>query len=108
MRSGCEPFGVYAATKSAVDTLTKFGALEGASTFVRVTAVNVGLTGSDGAVSGFGGADAFAKITETGTLLAPALSVDEAAASVIFLTDNKTGRLIHGATFKIDGGSSLK
>ncbi len=48
VRSGMEAVGVYASTKAAVDTLTKFGALEGASTFVRVLSINPGFTASEG------------------------------------------------------------
>jgi len=109
VRSGIEPFGVYASTKAAVDTLTRFGALEGASKFVRVTAVNVGFTGSEGAFSGVGGSEEeFQKIVQRFAIITPALTTDEAAQSVLFLADNRTARFINGNTFVIDGGISVK
>jgi NAD(P)-dependent dehydrogenase (short-subunit alcohol dehydrogenase family) len=82
--------GAYAASKSAVDTLTKYGALEGAPLHVRVLALNIGMAGSDGALSAFGGADNFGQLAGGAALVPVPLAVEEVAQTVLFLADNKT------------------
>jgi NAD(P)-dependent dehydrogenase (short-subunit alcohol dehydrogenase family) len=106
-KQGWEGSALYAASKSAVDTLTKYGALEGAPLHVRVLAINIYAAASDGAMTAFGGLDKFTSFTQKAALIAPTLSVDEVADTVLFLADNKQARFITGATFAVDGGSNI-
>lgn len=99
---------VYAATKSAVDTLTRFGALEGAAGFTRVLAINPGFTGSEGAQDAFGGADAHTQMNAVVSLVPDPATTSEIAQSVLFLADAKTGRFFNGATIVQDGGFGVK
>ena len=108
VRSGFEAMGLYAMSKSAVDTLSKFGALEGAPLHVRVLAINIGTAGSDGALTAFGGAEGFETLSKGLALVQPALSVEEVAQTVLFLSDNKKARFITGSTFLVDGGVNIK
>jgi NAD(P)-dependent dehydrogenase (short-subunit alcohol dehydrogenase family) len=102
--------GTYAATKSAVDTLTRFGALEGAALHVRVNAVNPGVTASEGVGVLFGGSDdkIHAAAESMGTLVSHVLSTDELARFVLFVADNTTGRFFNGSTLNIDGGVGVQ
>jgi len=104
VKDGYQGFSLYAATKSAVDTLTKFAALEGAPSFVRVNAFNAGMTRTEGTLA-LPNLDDF----EKGALLVqPAQSVDELAQFVLFVADNKTGRFFNGSTLLVDGGINVK
>jgi NAD(P)-dependent dehydrogenase (short-subunit alcohol dehydrogenase family) len=97
---------VYSATKSAVDTLTRFGALEGAAKFVRVNSINPGFTASEGAQKLMGGAENFDKVASSAGLIGPA-QPDEIAQSVLFLADSKTGRFFTGSIVNQDGGFNV-
>lgn len=105
VKAGMQNGAIYAATKSAVDTLTKFGALEGAPSFVRVLAVNPGMTRSDGLVAVVG-EHVDAAALQAG--LMPLQTVEELAQFVLFVADNKTGRFFNGSTLVIDGGFGVK
>jgi NAD(P)-dependent dehydrogenase (short-subunit alcohol dehydrogenase family) len=100
--------GVYAASKSAVDTLSKYGALEGAPLHVRVLALNIGPCASDGALSAFGGQENFDQLLSKATLIQPTLSCEDVAETVLFLSDSKKARFITGSTFLVDGGANIK
>ena len=108
VKQGYEAMGVYAATKSAVDTLTKFGALEGAPLHVRVLSINVGLAASDGVVALFG-AEGGNKFADSATLMsAGMISMEEVAQTELFLADNKMARFITGSGLLVDAGASIK
>jgi NAD(P)-dependent dehydrogenase (short-subunit alcohol dehydrogenase family) len=100
--------GVYAATKAAVDTLTKFAALEGAAGFVRVNAVNPGNVSSEGLVTLVGGAANVDAFTAGCSLVNGAATPDELSKFVLFIADNKTGRFFNGSTLLMDGGMNIK
>lgn len=110
VKSGFEAIGTYAASKAAVDTLSQFGALEGAPLRVRVLAINPGATASEGAVTVAAGGDeaAFRQYAGQHNLIPDAMSTGELATIVAFLADNKTARYITGSSIKIDGGMNIK
>jgi len=99
----------YAASKAAVDSMTKSAALEGAPQFVRVNAVNPGITSTQTVLDKFGGSkeavDSF-----MGRLGQPNPNVqtpEELAQFILFLADNTTGRYFVGSRLVIDGGGQL-
>jgi len=106
VKDGFQGLSVYAATKAAVDTLSKFAALEGAPSFVRVNAVNPGLTRTEATLA-FGDAT-LDHLEQSALLVQPSQSVDELAQFVLFIADNKTGRFFNGSSLVVDGGGSVK
>jgi NAD(P)-dependent dehydrogenase (short-subunit alcohol dehydrogenase family) len=95
---------VYAASKHAVEGLTKSAALEGAASGVRVNVVAPGpidtgmltrLTGTDARQAGF---IAGVPLKRVGT-------PDEIAQTMVFLASD-TGSFMTGATLAVDGGKT--
>jgi NAD(P)-dependent dehydrogenase (short-subunit alcohol dehydrogenase family) len=104
-RVGYAGFGVYTASKHAVDGLTRTAALEGAAHGVRVNGVAPGpvdtpmlnrLTGHD--------ASAKAQMLE-GMVGKRAAAPEEIAQAIVFLAGNRS-RFMTGETVAIDGGHS--
>jgi NAD(P)-dependent dehydrogenase (short-subunit alcohol dehydrogenase family) len=112
VRTGsAESIALYAASKSAVDTLTQFAAIEGAPLHVRVNAVNPGMTRpapppTDALAPG--ASDQFANMCAQSSLVPTPNTTDELAAFVMFVADNKTGRFFNGSLLRMDGGLACK
>src|SRR5690349_5181781 len=97
---------VYAATKGAVDTITKGLAKELASRKIRVNAVNPGLVMTEGAqAAGIPGSD-FEKGAIAGTPLGRAGQPEDIAPPVSFLASDEA-RWITGETIFVSGGAAI-
>lgn len=109
VKEGLEKFALYSVTKGAMDTLTKFTALEGGSRFVRVNSINTGAVKTPGATGVFGGAESYEQIIPNFILGGAApQSPGELARFILFVADNQTGRFFNGANLVVDGGFSIK
>lgn len=94
---------VYAASKHAVEGLTKSAALEGAAAGVRVNAVAPGPVATE-MLERFVGGDQQAKEGFLATMPARrAASVDEIAQTIVFLGSDKA-RYLTGQSLAVDGG----
>ncbi len=94
---------IYAASKHAVEGLTKSAALEGAAAGVRVNAVAPGPVATD-MLERFVGGDQQAKEGFLATMPARrAASVDEIAQTIVFLGSDKA-RYLTGQSLAVDGG----
>jgi NAD(P)-dependent dehydrogenase (short-subunit alcohol dehydrogenase family) len=93
---------VYAASKHAVEGLTKSAALEGAAAGVRVNAVAPGPVETD-MLTRFTGGDAAAKAGFLGMIPAKrAASAEEIAQTIVFLASDKA-RYLTGQSLAVDG-----
>ena len=95
---------VYAASKHAVEGLTKSAALEAAGAGVRVNAVAPGPIDT-GMLTRFTGTDARKAALIAGVPLKRVGLPDEIAQVIVFLASNKSA-FITGATIAIDGGKT--
>ena len=101
---------VYAASKHAVEGLTKAAALEGATAGVRVNAVAPGPTDTDMLSRFTGTADHKARLI-TGVPMKRMGLPEEVAQAIVFLGSNKSPFLsgqilaVDGAKLAVDGGS---
>ncbi|CAN7771569.1 glucose 1-dehydrogenase [Variovorax sp. LjRoot175] len=94
---------IYAASKHAVEGLTKSAALEGAAAGVRVNAVAPGPVATE-MLERFVGGDQQAKEGFLATMPARrAASVDEIAQTIVFLGSDKA-RYLTGQSLAVDGG----
>jgi len=94
---------VYAASKHAVEGITKSAALEGAAAGVRVNAVAPGPVATD-MLDRFVGNDNEAKNGFLASIPAKrAASVDEIAQTIVFLASDKA-RYLTGQSIAVDGG----
>jgi NAD(P)-dependent dehydrogenase (short-subunit alcohol dehydrogenase family) len=94
---------VYAASKHAVEGLTKSAALEGAAANVRVNAVAPGPTATE-MLERFTAGDAQAKQAFLSTIPARrAAKVEEIAQTIVFLASDKA-RYLTGQSIAVDGG----
>ena len=94
---------IYAASKHAVEGLTKSAALEGAAAGVRVNAVAPGPVATE-MLERFVGGDQQAKEGFLATMPARrAASVDEIAQTILFLASDKA-RYLTGQSLAVDGG----
>ncbi|MFT7839897.1 SDR family oxidoreductase [Saccharothrix sp. BKS2] len=100
---GFPGFGVYSATKAALESLTRTWAVEFRGTGVRVNSVAPGATGSE-TVIGHGEAVVamLAEQIPLGRIASPA----EVAEVVVFLASEKASH-VHGARFVVDGGRTV-
>ncbi|HWD82349.1 MAG TPA: SDR family oxidoreductase [Kribbella sp.] len=97
---GMAGMAAYGSSKAAVELLTRAWAAEFGPAGVRVNAVSLGPTRTEGtAVLGDDNLNAFAGTTPLQRVGTPA----EIAAGIVFLASD-TASLIHGATLPIDGG----
>ncbi|GAA3464428.1 SDR family oxidoreductase [Saccharothrix longispora] len=100
---GSPGFGVYSATKAALESLTRTWAVEFRGTGVRVNSVAPGATGSETVVGH--GEDVVAMLAEQvplGRIASPA----EVAEVVVFLASARASH-VHGARFVVDGGRTV-
>lgn len=94
---------VYAASKHAVEGLTKSAALEGAAAGVRVNAVAPGPVATD-MLERFTGGNADAKAGFLAMIPARrAATADEIAQTIVFLASDKA-RYLTGQSLAVDGG----
>jgi NAD(P)-dependent dehydrogenase (short-subunit alcohol dehydrogenase family) len=94
---------IYAASKHAVEGLTKSAALEGAATGVRVNAVAPGPVGTD-MLDRFTGGNEAAKAGFLAMIPAKrAASPEEIAQTIVFLASDKA-RFLTGQSVAVDGG----
>jgi NAD(P)-dependent dehydrogenase (short-subunit alcohol dehydrogenase family) len=94
---------IYAASKHAVEGLTKSVALEGATAGVRVNAVAPGPVATE-MLERFSGGDANAKANFLNSMPAKrAATVDEIAETILFLASDKA-RYLTGQSIAVDGG----
>lgn len=94
---------IYAASKHAVEGLTKSAALEGAAAGVRVNAVAPGPVATE-MLERFVGGDQQAKEGFLATMPARrAASMDEIAQTIVFLGSDKA-RYLTGQSLAVDGG----
>ncbi|MGQ3054234.1 MAG: SDR family NAD(P)-dependent oxidoreductase [Roseateles sp.] len=104
-RVGFAGFGVYAASKHAVDGLTRTAALEGAAHGVRVNGVAPGPVETP-MLSRLTGHDDNAKAQMLAGMVGKrAADPDEIAQAIVFLAGNRS-RFMTGETVAIDGGHS--
>lgn len=97
---------VYAATKGAVDTITKVLAKELAPRNIRVNAVSPGLVITEGTqAAGIAGSD-FEKGAIAGTPLGRAGQPEDIAPPVVFLASDDA-RWITGETLHVSGGAAM-
>lgn len=109
VKEGLEKFAIYSVTKGAMDTLTKFAALEGGSRFVRVNSINTGAVKTPGSTGVFGGEAAYESIIPNFILGGAAPQTpEELARFILFVASNDTGRFFNGANLVVDGGFSVK
>ncbi len=98
---------VYAASKFAVEGLTKTAALEGAAFSVRVNAVAPGPVATD-MLERFVGRDESAKARFLGSIPAKrAATVDEIVETIVFLASAKAPYLT-GQSIAVDGGHTAQ
>jgi len=95
---------VYAASKHAVEGLTKSGALEVAGSGVRVNAVAPGPI-ETGLLARFTGSDERKAGLIAGVPLKRAGKPEEIAESIVFLSSDRAS-FITGATIAVDGGKT--
>ncbi|MDQ2588077.1 SDR family NAD(P)-dependent oxidoreductase [Saccharothrix yanglingensis] len=100
---GSPGFGVYSATKAALESLTRTWAVEFRGTGVRVNSVAPGATGSETVVGH--GEDVVAMLAEQ-VPLGRIASPTEVAEVVVFLASGKASH-VHGARFVVDGGRTV-
>ena len=94
---------IYAASKHAVEGLTKSVALEGAAAGVRVNAVAPGPVETE-MLERFSGHDSDAKANFLNSMPAKrAATVDEIAQTILFLASDKA-RYLTGQSIAVDGG----
>ena len=94
---------IYAASKHAVEGLTKSVALEGAAAGVRVNAVAPGPVATE-MLERFSGRDEQAKANFLNSMPAKrAATVDEIAQTILFLAGDKA-RYLTGQSIAVDGG----
>lgn len=104
-RVGYAGFGVYTASKHAVDGLTRTAALEGAAFGVRVNGVAPGPVETP-MLNRLTGHDESAKAQMLAGMVGKrAASADEIAQAIVFLASNRS-RFMTGETVAIDGGHS--
>ncbi|MDU0288289.1 SDR family oxidoreductase [Saccharothrix longispora] len=100
---GSPGFGVYSATKAALESLTRTWAVEFRGTGVRVNSVAPGATGSETVVGhGEGVVAMLAEQVPLGRIASPA----EVAEVVVFLASGRASH-VHGARFVVDGGRTI-
>jgi NAD(P)-dependent dehydrogenase (short-subunit alcohol dehydrogenase family) len=95
---------VYAASKHAVEGLTKSAALEGAASGVRVNVVAPGPIDT-GMLTRFTGTDERKAGLIAGVPLKRVGTPDEIAQTIVFLASDK-GSFMTGATLAVDGGKT--
>ncbi|MGM1065284.1 SDR family NAD(P)-dependent oxidoreductase [Saccharothrix sp. Mg75] len=93
----------YAATKGALESLTRTWAVEYAGTGVRVNTVSPGPTGTDNALALLG--DGAAAMV-AGVPLRRLASSREIAETIVFLASERAS-YVHGATLFADGGQTI-
>lgn len=104
-RVGYAGFGVYTASKHAVDGLTRTAALEGAAFGVRVNGVAPGPVETP-MLNRLTGHDENAKAQMMAGMVGKrAADADEIAQAIVFLASNRS-RFMTGETVAIDGGHS--
>ncbi|MDR7332929.1 glucose 1-dehydrogenase [Roseateles asaccharophilus] len=104
-RVGYAGFGVYTASKHAVDGLTRTAALEGAAFGVRVNGVAPGPVETP-MLNRLTGHDENAKAQMMAGMVGKrAADPDEIAQAIVFLASNRS-RFMTGETVAIDGGHS--
>src|SRR6266849_861455 len=101
---GAAGASVYAASKHAIEGLTKSAALEAAESGVRVNAVAPGPIDT-GMLTRFTGTDARKAGLIAGVPLKRVGLPDEIAQVIVFLASNKSA-FITGATLAVDGGKT--
>src|SRR6267378_4900690 len=101
---GAAGASVYAASKHAIEGLTKSGALEAASSGVRVNAVAPGPIDT-GMLTRFTGTDERKAGLIAGVPLKRVGKPEEIAETIVFLASDKAS-FITGATIAVDGGKT--
>ncbi|MDB5294577.1 MAG: oxidoreductase [Phycisphaerales bacterium] len=94
---------VYAATKAAVDSVTRTLAAELGPKRIRVNAVNPGMVATEGSTEIAGAESGFRKSIEATTPLGRIGQVDDIAPAVVFLA-SADSKWITGETLYISGG----
>jgi NAD(P)-dependent dehydrogenase (short-subunit alcohol dehydrogenase family) len=92
--------GLYAATKAALEQLSRSWAAEYGPAGVRVNAIQPGVTLTEGTVAARPMLDAMVARTPAGRLGDP----HDIAAAVVFLAGDEAA-FVHGATLAVDGGA---
>jgi NAD(P)-dependent dehydrogenase (short-subunit alcohol dehydrogenase family) len=105
-RTGGAGASVYAASKHAVEGLTKSAALEAAGSGVRVNAVAPGPI-ETGMLNRFTGTDERKAGLITTVPLKRVGAPEEIAQTIVFLSSDKAS-FITGASFLVDGGKSAQ
>src|SRR6195256_2166700 len=105
-RPGGARASVYAASKHAVEGLTKSAALEAAGSGVRVNAVAPGPV-ETGMLNRFAGTDERKAGLITTVPLKRVAAPEEIAQTIVFLSSDKAS-FITGASFPVDGGKSAQ
>ncbi|MFF4957592.1 SDR family NAD(P)-dependent oxidoreductase [Streptomyces sp. NPDC001222] len=96
---GVAGMALYGSSKAAVNLLTKSWAAEYGPRGVRVNAVAVGPTRTEGTAALGEGLDGLAAEAPAGRPASP----EEIAASIVFLASDTAG-FVHGAVLPVDGG----
>ena len=99
---GAAGAAVYAASKHAVEGLTKSAALEGASAGIRVNAVAPGAT-QTGMLDRFTGSDAVKNYLANEVPMKRLGNVEEIAQAILFAASDKAS-FITGQSISVDGG----
>lgn len=104
--------GVYAATKSALVSVTRTLAMELAGDGVRVNAVLPGAVDTDMLRDGLrrSGPDEEQALRELGdrTVMGRVGKPDEVANAIIFLADSDQSSYLTGSSLLVDGGASIR
>ena len=96
---------VYAATKSAVNTLTKVAAVENGKNSIRINAVSPGPVVTEMSETAFEDENIkqyFESLTATGRIA----SVNELANAIVWISSDEASN-VTGAIFRVDGGMGV-